>query len=87
MHRAENSRVERNMQSNAVTQTENLTAAIQRIDANHHWHPFTDTAALNRKGARVIVRGEGVYVWDSEGNRIIDGMAGLWCVNMVYGRR
>ncbi|GGO88063.1 aspartate aminotransferase family protein [Marinobacterium nitratireducens] len=75
------------MQSNAVTQTENLTAAIQRIDANHHWHPFTDTAALNSKGARVIVRGEGVYVWDSEGNRIIDGMAGLWCVNMGYGRK
>ncbi|NVK44419.1 MAG: aspartate aminotransferase family protein [Oceanospirillaceae bacterium] len=75
------------MQTNAVSQTENLTAAIQQIDANHHWHPFTDTAALNEKGARVIVRGEGVYIWDSEGNRIIDGMAGLWCVNMGYGRQ
>ncbi|MFC6671086.1 aspartate aminotransferase family protein [Marinobacterium aestuariivivens] len=75
------------MVANVVTRTENLTAAVQQIDASHHWHPFTDTAALNRKGARVIVRGEGVYVWDSEGNRILDGMAGLWCVNLGYGRR
>ncbi len=65
----------------------NLTSAVQQIDARHHLHPFTDTAALNRKGARVMVRGEGVYLWDSEGNKILDGMAGLWCVNLGYGRR
>jgi putrescine aminotransferase len=63
------------------------TAEIQRIDADHHLHPFTDHAALNAKGARVITRADGVYVWDSEGNRILDGMAGLWCVNVGYGRR
>ena len=63
------------------------TADVQSIDAAHHLHPFTNTGALNRKGARVITRGEGVYLWDSEGNKIIDGMAGLWCVNMGYGRK
>ena len=62
------------------------TAALQQLDAAHFLHPFTDHAALRERGARVIVRGEGVYLWDSEGKKIIDGMAGLWCVNAGYGR-
>ncbi|SEQ07452.1 putrescine aminotransferase [Amphritea atlantica] len=62
------------------------TADLQTIDAAHHMHPFTNTGALNKKGARVITHAEGVYLWDSEGNKILDGMAGLWCVNMGYGR-
>lgn len=67
--------------------TDISTKEIQALDAAHHLHPFTNGGELNRKGARVITRGEGVYLWDSEGNRLIDGMAGLWCVNMGYGRR
>ncbi len=63
------------------------TAELQVLDAAHHIHPFTDTAALNKKGARIIVKAEGVYIQDSEGNRLLDGMAGLWCVNIGYGRR
>ena len=62
------------------------TKELQALDAAHHMHPFTTGAALAKKGARVMVRGEGVYLTDSEGNRIIDGMAGLWCVNVGYGR-
>ena len=50
-------------------------------------HPFTDHAALGRKGTRVIVRAEGVYLYDSDGRQILDGMSGLWCVNLGYGRR
>ncbi|SAL65434.1 aminotransferase [Caballeronia peredens] len=63
------------------------TAQYRALDAAHHLHPFSDMGALNRAGSRVIVRAQGVHVWDSEGNRIIDGMAGLWCVNVGYGRR
>ena len=59
----------------------------RRLDALHHLHPFTDTKQLNREGTRVITRGEGVWLWDSDGNRILDGMAGLWCVQVGYGRR
>ncbi|WP_445398051.1 aspartate aminotransferase family protein [Zobellella sp. An-6] len=59
---------------------------LQELDAAHHLHPFTDSQALHRKGTRVIERGEGVYLWDADGNRILDGMAGLWCVNLGYGR-
>jgi putrescine---pyruvate transaminase len=62
------------------------TGALQQLDSAHYLHPFTDHAALREQGARVIVRGDGVYLWDSEGNKIIDGMAGLWCVNAGYGR-
>lgn len=56
-------------------------------DAAHHLHPFADYKALAREGARVIVRGEGSLLWDSDGNEILDGMAGLWCVNIGYGRK
>ncbi|WP_282040417.1 aspartate aminotransferase family protein [Halomonas alimentaria] len=62
------------------------TSDYQRLDRAHHLHPFTDFKALGEEGSRIIERGEGVYIIDSEGNRILDGMAGLWCVNLGYGR-
>lgn len=62
------------------------TAELQALDAAHHMHPFTAGAKLGAKGARIITRADGVWLTDSEGNRIIDGMAGLWCVNIGYGR-
>ncbi|HAI28977.1 MAG TPA: aspartate aminotransferase family protein, partial [Thalassospira sp.] len=63
------------------------TAYWQDIDQAHHIHPFTDTADLNNRGTRVITRAEGVFIEDSNGNRYLDGMAGLWCVNIGYGRK
>jgi len=39
------------------------------------------------KGTRIITHADGVYLWDSDGNKILDGMAGLWCVNVGYGRQ
>jgi len=69
------------------SETHNLTKHWQALDAAHHVHPFTDTAALNREGVRVITKADGVYLWDSEGNKIIDGMSGLWCVQVGYGNK
>ncbi|MCY1125874.1 aspartate aminotransferase family protein [Frigidibacter sp. RF13] len=63
------------------------TKELQALDAKHHMHPFTENAALARKGARIMVRGEGVWLTDSEGHKILDGMAGLWCTNIGYGRK
>ncbi|WP_411820111.1 aminotransferase [Hyphococcus formosus] len=63
------------------------TKDLQNIDNAHHLHPFTVHHELRETGPRVITRGEGVYLWDSEGNRIIDGMAGLWCVQLGYGEQ
>ncbi|MCA0870363.1 aspartate aminotransferase family protein [Seohaeicola saemankumensis] len=62
------------------------TAELQALDAAHHMHPFTENGALAEKGARVITRAKGVYLTDSEGAEILDAMAGLWCVNIGYGR-
>ena len=62
------------------------TAEYQAMDAAHHWHPFTDQAELGRRGVRVITGAEGVWLTDSEGNRILDAMSGLWCVQVGYGR-
>jgi putrescine aminotransferase len=63
------------------------TSEWQALDAAHYIHPFTDHAALSKKGTRVITRAEGVYLYESGGRRILDGMSGLWCVNLGYGRR
>lgn len=64
----------------------NSTTELRDLDALHHLHPFTDHKSLRSGGARVIVKGDGPYVWDSEGHRILDGMAGLWTTNVGYGR-
>ncbi|GKX33868.1 MAG: aspartate aminotransferase family protein [Rhizobiaceae bacterium MnEN-MB40S] len=62
------------------------TGQLQALDNAHHLHPFTDHKQLRGDGARMIVRADGPFVYDSEGNEILDGMAGLWCVNIGYGR-
>ncbi len=70
-----------NMISNHMSTNE-----LQALDAAHHMHPFTNNDELAAKGARVITRAKGVTLTDSEGNEILDAMAGLWCVNLGYGR-
>ena len=62
------------------------TDKLQAIDAAHPLHPFTAGHALTEKGARVITRASGVTLPDSEGEEILYAMAGLWCVNIGYGR-
>ncbi len=65
----------------------NSTAVWRAADSRHHFHPFTDFKGLAEEGgSRIITRAEGVWLEDSEGNRILDGMSGLWCVNVGYGR-
>ncbi|WP_300716189.1 aspartate aminotransferase family protein [Hydrogenophaga sp.] len=63
------------------------TKAIQAADSAHFIHPFTDHGDLATRGSRVITRADNIYVWDSEGHKILDGMSGLWCVNAGYGRK
>ncbi len=62
-------------------------AQWQALDAAHHLHPFTDHEALGREGTRLITRAEGVYLYEADGHALLDGMSGLWCVNLGYGRR
>jgi putrescine---pyruvate transaminase len=63
------------------------TQEWQAADAKHFLHPFTDFQALAKKGSRVITRADNIYLWDSDGNKILDAMSGLWCVNVGYGQR
>ncbi|MFM7065616.1 MAG: aspartate aminotransferase family protein [Gammaproteobacteria bacterium] len=75
------------LSAGAALASSHTTAEWQALDAAHYLHPFTDFKGLAAEGSRVIVRAEGPYLWDSEGRRVLDGMAGLWCVNIGYGRR
>ncbi len=63
------------------------TAQLRELDALHHLHPFTNHKSLRAGGARVMVRGDGPYVWDSEGKRVLDGMSGLWTANVGHSRK
>jgi len=69
-----------------ATAEDSDTLRWRELDRRHHLHPFTNPAELAGKGVRIVTRAEGCWLWDSEGNRILDGMAGLWCVNVGYGR-
>ncbi len=66
--------------------TEHL-AGLRRIDADHFLHPFTNHVDLHRGGTHVMQAGSGSHVVDETGRRLLDGLAGLWCVNVGYGRR
>lgn len=59
---------------------------LRKMDRAHHLHPFTDHAAMHPTGTHVITAGEGVYLYGEEG-KLLDGLAGLWCVNVGYGRK
>ena len=61
---------------------------VVKNDIAHHFHPFTDHKAFHEAGGpRVITHADGIYIWDGKGNKILDGMSGLWCVNVGYGRK
>jgi len=63
------------------------TRQWQASDTAHFLHPFTDHRALAAQGSRIIRKGDGIYLWDSEGQRLLDAMSGLWCVNVGYGQQ
>ena len=58
----------------------------QAIEAAHHMPPFSDYKSLHQQGTRMITHASGHYIHDTEGHKILDAMAGLWCVNVGYGR-
>ena len=58
--------------------------AMQERDLNALFHPMTDMSKLNQDGPLMVVRGEGIYVYDEEDNQYIDGLAGLWCSSLGY---
>ena len=72
-------------QANAMDMSN--TEKWQSLDTAHHLHPFTNPNDLLQKPPRIIESAQGVTLTDSDGNELLDMMAGLWCVNMGYGRK
>ena len=63
-------------------------AELRRMDLDHHLPAQSDYKVQQELGgSRIIVRAEGCTIEDAEGQRLLDGMAGLWCVNVGYGRK
>jgi len=69
-----------------MTRTWN-TADLVAQDRAHLLHPVSNLHQVQREGPLVLVHGEDVFLWDSEGTRYIDGFAGLWNVNVGHGRQ
>ena len=64
-----------------------MSITLREMDAEHHIHPFTNNLDMHRSGAHIIESAQGSYVTDDHGVRLLDGLAGLWCMNVGYGRR
>ena len=63
-------------------------AEVVKNDIAHHFHPFTDHKSFHAAGGpRVMTQADGIWIWDGNGNKLLDGMSGLWCVNVGYGRK
>lgn len=63
-------------------------AEVVKNDIAHHFHPFTDHKSFHAEGGpRVMTQADGIWIWDGKGNKLLDGMSGLWCVNVGYGRK
>jgi putrescine---pyruvate transaminase len=62
-------------------------AALRRLDEAHHLHPFTDHRSMHKAGTHVIRSAHGSTLVGEDGREILDGLAGLWCTNVGYGRR
>jgi putrescine aminotransferase len=62
------------------------SATLKALDRAHHLHPFTDFAGYAAEGGRIFSRAEGVFIYDSEGHGMLDGMSGLWCCNLGYSQ-
>ena len=61
--------------------------ALRKLDLAHHLPAQADFKLLHELGgSRIITRADGCTIYDGDGNALLDGMAGLWCVNVGYGR-
>src|SRR5262245_26357629 len=61
-------------------------AALRRLDQDHHLHPFTDHRTMHREGTHIVRSAKGCTLTFEDGREVLDALAGLWCVNVGYGR-
>src|SRR5690606_25988858 len=63
-----------------------MSADLSRVDLEAFWMPFTANRQFTAK-PRLLARAEGMYYWTADGRKVLDGVAGLWCVNAGHGRK
>ncbi|MEZ4520074.1 MAG: aminotransferase class III-fold pyridoxal phosphate-dependent enzyme [Thermomicrobiales bacterium] len=63
------------------------TARLKELDIAHHLHPRTNLKRHAKSGPFILAKGEGVHVWDTDGNKYIDAASGLWNINVGHGRK
>jgi putrescine aminotransferase len=61
--------------------------SLRKIDQAHHIHPFTNHNQMHQDGSYIITSGKGCWVKDENDRELFDGLAGLWCTNVGYGRQ
>jgi putrescine aminotransferase len=59
---------------------------LWEMDRDHFLHPWTHFDSFEKEGSLVIAKGQGCHVTDAQGKRYLDGIGGMWCVNVGYGR-
>src|SRR5690606_39038675 len=67
-------------------QVHTMSADLSRVDLEAFWMPFTANRQFKAK-PRLLARAEGMYYWTADGRKVLDGVAGLWCVNAGHGRK
>ncbi len=62
-----------------------MNSSLTQLDLDHLFHPATDLQGHRASGPQIWARGEGVYIYDTDGRQYLEGMAGLWCTALGYG--
>ena len=70
-----------------TTDSGQTTQHLWQQDHDHFIHPYTNFAKFPKEGAVIYARGEGHHIYDNDGRQFLDGIAGLWCVNIGHGRK
>lgn len=60
---------------------------LKQANARHLWHPMAHPKAMQDAPPDIIARGEGVWIWDIDGHRMLDGVGGLWSANLGHSNR
>ena len=64
----------------------NSAAVIREKDQRHILHPWEEMGTFGSAEPLIAAKGDGIYIWDTDGRRLIDGPGGMWCVNIGHGR-
>ena len=69
------------------TSNQNTWQKIWQADKDHFIHPWTEFESFKKEGSIIFQSAKGSYIFDSNGKKYLDGIGGLWCINIGYGRK